>query len=309
LPEVLHYYLMERYWSGDFGEVLAQVDEALTLSEATHHPHQLRVLYMFEALTRCSLGDYEKALDLLSQADELTRKAQMTTAPAELLNSMGWVHQEIYNLQQSVRLNEECSRLAHELGETESEANALVNLGVDHLWLGHPEQAEECFLRAWDLLEKQFGGFRWRWKTRLLAAWGELRLDQGQAEQALDYAEQCLELAERTSARKNLIKGWKLKGEALAALGQPREALACLEEAVRMAAELGNPPLLWKSRHALAETLRRLGHVTQAQEQYVQAAAVIQETAAGLTDHHLRETFLAAGPIRAVLNAAGHLQE
>jgi class 3 adenylate cyclase/tetratricopeptide (TPR) repeat protein len=307
--DVLGYYLMERYWRGDFAEVLSRVDAAVALSEETQRPHVLQVLYMFSALSWCSLGAYQKALDMLAKADELATKAGMTNAPAELLNCMGWVHQEIYDLQTSARLNGECSRLAHELGETESEANALVNLGVDHLWLGDQARAEECFVRAWDLLEKQFGGFRWRWKTRLLAAWGELCLVQGQPQQALDYAEQCLALAEQTSARKNLVKGWKLKGEALAALGRSQEAQACLQEAVKMAAELGNPPLLWKSRHALADTLRRQGRAAEAQEQSAQAAAVVQETAAGLTDRHLRETFLAAGPICAILKTADHPKE
>jgi class 3 adenylate cyclase/tetratricopeptide (TPR) repeat protein len=305
--EVLHYYLMERYWSGDFDEVLAQVDEALTAPEGTHRPNLLHGVYLFGSLSLCSLGAYQQALDMLDQADELTRVARMTYAPAELLNTRGWIHQEIYNLKRSAELNEECSQLAHDLGETESEANALVNLGVDHLWLGDQEKAEECFCRAWDLLEKQFGGFRWRWKTRLLAAWGELRLEQGRADEALEYAEQCLELAEQTSARKNLIKGWKLKGEALAHLGQEQEALACLTQAVGMATELRNPPLLWKSRHALADGLLGKGHVEQAREHYSQAAAVIQQTAASLPEGHLRSTFLAAKPVRTVLQGAGQL--
>jgi tetratricopeptide (TPR) repeat protein len=234
----------------------------------------------------------------------MTRKTRMTYAPAELLNCRGWVHQEIYDLERSAELNEACSRLAHELGEVESEANALVNLGVDHLWLGNPGRADECFSQAWGLLELQFGGFRWRWKTRLLAAWGELHLEQGRPDQALAYAEQCLELAEQTSARKNLIKGWKLKGEALAAAGEAREALGVLGRAVQAAEQLGNPPLLWKSRYALGDVLRRLGHGAQAQAHYAHAAATIQGTAAGLPAGHLRNTFLAAGPVRAVLRAA-----
>ena len=232
----------------------------------------------------------------------------MVAAPAELLNMRGWVHQEVYDLAESARLNEECSRVAHDLGEIESEANALVNLGVDHMWLGDLVPAEDLFAQAWDLLEKQFGGFRWRWKTRLLAAWGELRLSQGQVDQALDYAEQCLELARKTSSRKNLVKGYKLKGEALATTGRLQEAAIWIAKAAHLAEKVSNPPLIWKSHYALGEVLDRQEHRQQAQAEYALAATIVMETATGLADPHLRETFLDAGPVRSVLNAAGRLQ-
>jgi class 3 adenylate cyclase/tetratricopeptide (TPR) repeat protein len=307
--EILQYYLLERYWRGDFGEVLDRVDEFLAVAEATRTPALTYGIHLFGALAWCSLGEYQTALELLAQGHEFAQEAGITNAPAELLNCMGWVHQEIYNLEQSVWLNEECSRVAQELGETESEANALVNLGVDYMWLGDQGRAEECFVRAWALLEKQFGGFRWRWKTRLLAAWGELRLAQDQAKQALDFAERCLELAVQTSARKNLVKGWRLKGQALAALGQLQEAVLWLTKAADMAEEIGNPPLHWKCRFALGEVLQQQGHHAQARELYAQAAKVIEGTQSSLRDPELRETFLAAGPVRAALRAAGCLQE
>jgi tetratricopeptide (TPR) repeat protein len=307
--EILQYYLLERYWRGDFGEVLARLDEFLAVAEATRSPALAYGIYLFGAWAWCSLGAYQMALDLLAKAQDLAQEAGIATAPAELLNSMGWAYQEIYSLEKSARLNEECSRVAKELGEIESEANALVNLGVDYLWLGDQERAEGYFVQAWDLLEKQFGGFRWRWKTRLLAAWGQLRLAQGQAQQALDFAEQCLDLAEQTSAHKNLVKGWRLKGQALAALGRLQEAVPWLTRAVDMAGEIGNPPLLWKSRFALGEVLQQQGHHAQAQEQYALAASVIEGTASGLQDPELRETFLAAAPVCAALRAAGCLPQ
>jgi len=142
-------------------------------------------------------------------------------------------------LQRSLKFNREGLGFARAHGEIESEANALTNLGVDHLWLGDLDQAEQCFVDAWALLEKQFGGYRWRWKTRLLTAWGELCLARGEPVRALDYAERCLELAERTSARKNLVKGWKLKGEALATLDRLEEAVVWLKKGSRMAEEKG----------------------------------------------------------------------
>jgi len=106
-----------------------------------------------------------------------------------------------------------------------------------------------------------------------------------------------------------MVKGYRLQGEALAALGQPEEAVAPLTRAVDMAERLGNPPLLWKSRSALGNVWRQLGRPSLAQEQFRWAAELIVQTAGDLDDQHLRETFLAADPVRAILTASGQLEK
>jgi class 3 adenylate cyclase/tetratricopeptide (TPR) repeat protein len=305
LAEALAYCTLERGWVGDFRGALTMGDEALALGEEMLNPSMVARVYLVIALSHCGLGEYEAAFESIAQAEELADKTDMTTRPTELLNSKAWVYQEIYDLERSARLNRKGVEVSRRQGEIESEANALVNLGVDHLWLGDPDRAEQCFEQASKLLDKQFGGYRWRWKTRLLAAWGELQLERGEADQALDYAEQCLILAERTSARKNQVKGWKLKGEALVALDRIKEAVTYLEKAVSMADEIGNPPLMWKSRYALAQILEQLEREEEAQQQYKKAAAAVEQTASSLSDPAMRETFLSAGPVRAVLDARG----
>ena len=305
LAETLFYCTLERGWMGDFRDALAMGDDALAISEEIHNPSMVVRAYLFSALSHCGLGEYEAGLEFLAQAEELADKTALTTRPAELLNSKGWIYQEIFDLERSVRLNQLGVEVSRRQGEIESEANALVNLGVDHLWLGDPERAEQYFGEATSLLEKQFGGFRWRWKTRLLAAWGELYLNRGDAVCALGYAEQCLQLAKSTSARKNMVKGWKLKGEALVALDRVEEAVSYLEKAISMADEIGNPPLAWKSRYALAHVLQQLGRDGQSRQLYKQAAAAVEQTASSLSDPAMRETFLSAAPVRAVLDAGG----
>ena len=151
--------------------------------------------------------------------------------------------------------------------------------------------------------EKQTGGIRWRWKTRLLAAWGELSLARGDPQEALRYAEQCLELATQTSSRKNQAKAWKLRGEALMALGFADEAAAWLDKAIATAEGVGNPPLAWKSRYARGQALESLERRDDAAREYALAAAHIERTAANLTDPALRATFLAAAPVKAALAA------
>ena len=83
---------------------------------------------------------------------------------------------------------------------------------------------------------------KWRYSQHLYHSLGELWLTKGDAAQALEFAEECLKLAEPTMSRKNLVKGWRLKGQALLAQGQGEQAQEALSRALTMAREIGNSP-------------------------------------------------------------------
>src|SRR5207237_10806008 len=80
---------------------------------------------------------------------------------------------------------------------------------------------------------------------------GELWITKGDGAEGLECAEECLKLAEPTMSRKNLVKGWRLKGQALLAQGQGEQAEAALSRALAITREIGNPPQLWKTYQAL----------------------------------------------------------
>jgi tetratricopeptide (TPR) repeat protein len=92
---------------------------------------------------------------------------------------------------------------------------------------------------------------RFRYSIRLSASLGELALAQGDLEQARRHAERCLELAGRTNARKNLVKGWRLAGEVATTAGRWDEAEQALREALVIAEAIGNPTQLWRTYGAI----------------------------------------------------------
>ena len=93
---------------------------------------------------------------------------------------------------------------------------------------------------------------RFRYSIRLSASLGELALAQGDLDQARRHAERCLELAARTNARKNLVKGWRLAGEVACAARRWDDAEHALGEARAIAEAIGNPTQLWRTYAALA---------------------------------------------------------
>jgi tetratricopeptide (TPR) repeat protein len=208
------------------------------------------------------------------------------------------------NLETAIRYNREGAEASYEVGDPEIIRNAEINLGDNYLLLGDLEQAQRY-------LEKVYHGaqqrgkwgeewMKWRYAQHLYHSLGELWLTKGDAAQALEFAEECLKLAEPTMSRKNLVKGWRLKGQALLAQGKGEQAEAALARALTIGREIGNPPQLWKTYKALGALYESQADRERAQAAYQNAINVIDGVAEQLQDQELRGTFLTARPVQAI---------
>lgn len=146
---------------------------------------------------------------------------------------------------------------------------------------------------------------KWRYMQHCCHSLGELWLRKGEAEKALQFAKECLQLAEATSTRKNMIKGWRLQGQALCLQGKLAEAEALLHKALALAQEIGNPPQLWKTYQAFGELYERQGARTQARTAYASALEVIDRVASRLQDQEIKQAFLSARPVREIREKSG----
>lgn len=100
------------------------------------------------------------------------------------------------------------------------------------------------------------------------------------------------------------MRGRRLRGQTLLALGRLQEAEQEVIAALKTAIELGNPPQLWKTHVALGDLRRAQGRTENARRAYGEALSVIEGVAAGLIDERLRETFLHSEHVEAVRLAA-----
>jgi tetratricopeptide (TPR) repeat protein len=123
---------------------------------------------------------------------------------------------------------------------------------------------------------------RWRYSTRLFASLGDLWLARGDPAKASEFADRCLEIATRTNSRKNLVKGWRLKGEIAVARGKWGEAEMALRQALAMAQAIGNPTQIWKTHVAFGLFHAEAKRLEQAQQAYHAAREVIERIKASL---------------------------
>jgi tetratricopeptide (TPR) repeat protein len=124
------------------------------------------------------------------------------------------------------------------------------------------------------------------------AARADLALARGDAYLALDITERLIASAANLSSEQVIPRLWKLRGEALAALGRSEEAETVLLAAQATADEQEQRPWLWRICLALGKLYQALGRQEEAEQAFAKARTIIEELATNIPGESLRELFL-----------------
>ncbi len=83
--------------------------------------------------------------------------------------------------------------------------------------------------------------------------------------------------------------------------GDQNQAMTCLQATLALVQEIGLPGEEWSILGALGELYAEQEEMVQAQQAYKEAAVIIHRLADTIDEEDLRADFLAAGPVRSVL--------
>lgn len=128
-------------------------------------------------------------------------------------------------------------------------------------------------------------------ERRMIWAWGEVALAQGDPEEALRLVEHLLDTTPGPTTTQPIPQLLYLRGKALLALQRGPEAMQVLEEAKRGALARQERPLLWQIHGALGHAYQRAGQRDQAQGEFAAARSIIAALAATIDDAAIRERF------------------
>ncbi len=304
----LHEIALMDHWQGSYAWALPGFDEVVRIARQHHLPSLLRPAVWNQALAHCGRGEYERAVYRLHEALELAAQLGDPAGRCRALNTLGWVYQDICNWDLAIQHNAQGVSEARAMGDPEIYRNAELNLADCYLALGQLDEARR-YLETVERESQRQGAWgetwmKWRYTQHLHASLGELWLARGDVAKAIAYADQCLAAAEATTSRRNIVKGRRLKGEALLVQGKLADAEAELEEARTVARYVGNPAQLRMTLAALARLCEAQGREGDAAAAYQEALAVVERVAAGLSDAALRETFLGSPQVTAIREAA-----
>ena len=267
---------------------------------------------LWEAIARGGKGDYERALAVLKDFLTVAGRSGNLEYRARALNTVGWVYAEIEDHQRAMEWNSRGVEAARRIDalNPEVECNAILNLGDNLMVLNRLDEAEEQFEKVEKIVRNprpQDHYMLWRYSQHLFHSYGELWLMRGDYDKALAYADECLDLAEESNSRKNIVKGRRLQGQALLARGKPAQAEGEVLTALKVAKQVGNPPQLWKTYTALGDLRKAQERAEEARRAYRNALAVIEEVASGLKDESLRETFFNSDYVGRIRQAVGSM--
>lgn len=254
-------------------------------------------------LTRGNLGRISEALATLNDGIRMAQRNGDRFWFPRLPNCIGWIHRELQDFEHAREydhLGLEVGRAHHVL---EAEANSLINLGIDFDHIGKSEETLSKFHEAESIFERD-AWFRWRYNIRLQAGTCEHWLAQGDLDQAGDYADRLLEVANQYQAHKYVALGHKLRAEILVARGNLGDAESELNAALEELRNYPAPLVAWKTYALLGRLRSQTGKLTVSREAYAQAAAVVSSIAASTNDEELRQAFLNSFAIEQVFRSA-----
>jgi hypothetical protein len=214
-----------------------------------------------------------------------------------LPNTLGWIHREVFDFEEALRLNREGIGMAREFGFSEGEVNSRINLAHDCIAAGDAPSAGEHLQAAEGLLRTD-SWFRWVYRTRLESEFAHYWLARGDLQRAGLAAEKALELAQSLRRRKYIAWTRKLLGDI--AVAEERYAGAQAQYAGGLQALEGHPcpSVEWQIFDALARMHARLHRNEAADENRARARDTLRRLADSLRDERLRALFLASRPAR-----------
>ncbi|HZM97124.1 MAG TPA: sigma 54-interacting transcriptional regulator [Vicinamibacterales bacterium] len=282
-----------RNWFGDFHEADRLQAQAMTLARE----RDLLVPTLFgcfmRGLTLTGKGDYDGAFALLTEGMSLAERVGDEAVHHRLLNCLGWVFAELGDLDESEALNARSAVIGRRRSDPGTSPNAELNLGEVFTARGELARAQDRFDTIFRYYKDPSSSLwmRFRYSIRMFAGMGELAVAQGDFRAARAYSAECLDLAIRAAARKNLVKAWRLAGKIAHADGDRDTAEGHFRKSRDLAVSLGNPVQQWKTELALGHFLRETGRPDDARHAYERALAVMDRVREGLRHERLKDAF------------------
>jgi len=266
------------------------------------------------AVALAEVGRIEDGVGVLRYGIDMCEKFGALWRVGVLYNCLGYCHSEIHQPELAWSLNLKSEEVARRLMEqhpmgtrqwAEIISHASVNLMENLFDQGKPHEAW-VRMKAFEKESKSqdFDMARPYVELRMNYLAAQILLQRNEVDHAKTIIEDNLKRARQKQVKKRVGGFLRLLGEVQMRQGETDSAIAHLNEAIITLKELGNPRQLWQAHASLASGYDKMDRPNEAKDQWGAAGAVIQGLANGLSDKELRQGFLQAEPIRAILSKA-----
>jgi class 3 adenylate cyclase/tetratricopeptide (TPR) repeat protein len=237
-------------WIGEFEKTLELCRQLHMLNQKIRSPYFRILLYFIQGSAYGALGQIDKAKQQLKAGLKQLEGVDDKFWRPRFLNTLGWVHAEIGEFQDAVRLNRQSLEEAISTGDPEIIHNAQINLGENYLAMNDLAGAKDMLESVWREVKKPGISYtRWRYKTRLFIAMGELYGRLGDNKKGLDSIRKAMNLTRKSGAKKQTAQALLTKSRLLSQ-SRPSLIQKSLEKALTLSLEMGTRLLTQKIRYA-----------------------------------------------------------
>jgi class 3 adenylate cyclase/tetratricopeptide (TPR) repeat protein len=241
-------------WTGEFKKTLELCRQLDMLNQKIRSPYFMILLYFIQGSAHGALGQMENAKQELKAGLKQLEGGDDKFWRPRFLNTLGWVHAETGEFKDAVKLNKQSLEEAISTGDPEIIHNAQINLGENYLAIGNLTDAKKVLEGVWKEVKKPGISYtRWRYKTRLFIAMGELYGRLGDNKKGIDFIRRALNLALKSGAKKHQALALLAKSRLLSQ-NRPGLVQKSLENALTLSLEMGTRLLTEKIRHAYKTT-------------------------------------------------------
>ena len=273
-------------------------------------PHMERALFLFQELddkkeqawvgnqlgiSYARLGKIDKAIRIFEQELELAREIGVRET-AVILSNLGEAYQVIYDMQQAFIYHQEAVAIYDSVNLPSGAADLYRNLGVDLCHLGQVEEGMKYLRRALQICE-HVG--RPNLHMQALYSLALAEIERGKTDLARTHAHTLKRLTEQGEATGHLAKALHLEGLCAKLAGEFVKARQAWQQATILAHETGQLMLIWQL-HAAQAAIADSEELATVHLRM--AAEIIEQIIHPIEDEKLRQKFLTAAPVQAVLN-------
>jgi DNA-binding CsgD family transcriptional regulator len=293
------YFQLASVWPPvDLASCRREVEAAIQLArQIGYRSGEARIL-IWCALGLGPRGEYALALNFAQAALQIALQDNQKRYVATARVVLGALHLDLLALTEARQQMEQGLALAQAI-----DSPTVIRVATGLLALTYIAQQElamaESLLDSVQLSETSYDS---KPQRLVWCAKAELALAQGQPAQALSIVERLIAATTNSDATDRGLRReqpgrviprlWHVRGEALAAQGQPEEAELVLQAALSGAQAQAARSLVWRIQVSLAKLYYGQRRRDQAKEAWGAARALVEELASQLEDVALREHFI-----------------
>ena len=283
-------------------EAMVHLNQATALFEQLSDvPGQVQSLNQ-KGVAYGSSGQLDKAIAVFKISLKLAEQMNRQDRYVVTLNNLGECYRLLYDVAQALLYHQQALELAEKARLRFVEGDICRNLGLSYRELGQMDEALFYLRRALAIME-EMENLDGQMNTLFGLAVTEVQL--GQVDSALVHAHHIRDLAIGSDSQGHLARSLYALGLVAQAQADPNTAEELWQQALYLAHETDRRMLLWQLHASLAEVAR---NESLAQVHYRIASEVIYQIAEPIEDERLRQVFLTAVPIQAVLVKSDELR-